>query len=180
MVVGIGIVVAVSRGRLRDTFIALGVVTALEGVGSLLYHGAEGDPPAFLHDLALVATVGFIAGWQVGRLTARPDAGALVGTACGLSLAAVLTLGPAGTTNLAAAVAVFATAGAETTARRRGMRAVWTRWLLVLVAIAVLAWLAGRPDGPFCDDQSWLQPHALWHVLTALIVAGWAASANKG
>lgn len=38
--------------------------------------------------------------------------------------------------------------------------------LSFLVAFAI--WNFGRNDHPFCDPASWLQPHALWHLLFAL------------
>jgi hypothetical protein len=43
-------------------------------------------------------------------------------------------------------------------------------WFVVGVSIYVLAfyiWLQGYPDTPFCDPDSFIQPHAIWHLLTA-------------
>ena len=66
--VGLFIVLAVARRGMPRAFVALGLATALEGVGSLLYHGTGGRAGQVLHDGALVAVLGFVAGWHVGRL----------------------------------------------------------------------------------------------------------------
>jgi len=34
-----------------------------------------------------------------------------------------------------------------------------------LTAFAI--WLQGYPETPFCQPDSWLQPHAIWHLITA-------------
>ena len=68
VVVG-GLVIALAiRRRLRLVFVVLGLLAIAEGVGSMLYHGGSGDPGRFLHDVALVAAIGFVAGWHVGRV----------------------------------------------------------------------------------------------------------------
>ena len=33
--------------------------------------------------------------------------------------------------------------------------------------IAFVIWLQGYPDTPYCQPDSWLQPHAIWHLITA-------------
>ena len=73
VVVG-GLVIALAiRRRLRPVFVVLGLVAIAEGVGSMMFHGGSGDPGRFLHDVALVAAVGFVAGWHVGRLGREPS-----------------------------------------------------------------------------------------------------------
>ena len=32
---------------------------------------------------------------------------------------------------------------------------------------AFLIWLQGYPDTPYCQPDSWIQPHAIWHLMTA-------------
>ena len=51
-------------------FAVLGLLAAVEGAGSLLYHAGDGGQ--FLHDVALGAVLGFVAGWHLGRLTGAP------------------------------------------------------------------------------------------------------------
>ena len=67
---------------------------------------------------------------------------------------------------------------AEVLARRRGRPAVWNAPLLALGAGALVVWWAGSPESPVCDGGSWLQPHGLWHTLTALLVLGWVDQAS--
>jgi hypothetical protein len=43
------------------------------------------------------------------------------------------------------------------------------------LAVGVAAYLLGRTGGPLCRPESLLQPHALWHLLTAVAMAAWAA-----
>ncbi len=33
---------------------------------------------------------------------------------------------------------------------------------------AFAIWLQGYPDTPYCEPDSWIQPHAIWHLLTAV------------
>jgi 1-acyl-sn-glycerol-3-phosphate acyltransferase len=151
------------------------VLAVLEGAGSVLYHGGRGDVAQFLHDVPLVATMGFIAGWQAGRVFDRTNAGALAGTAVGLAAGAVAWA--AGGTNAVVGILVLVVVAGELAARRRGLPGVWTFPLLVVVALAVAVWLAGTSDSPLCDERAWLQPHGLWHVLSALVILGWMDAA---
>jgi len=174
VVVGVVIAATVVRRRLPPSFLALAVVAAAEGVGSWLYHGGTGDVAQFVHDVALVGALGLIAGWHVGRVAGgsqATDRGAIGGVAAGLAVGSATWA--ADVTNIATAVGVIVIAGAELVARRRRLTPVWTASLLVVVAVAAATWLAGTPASPMCDQGSWLQPHAMWHVLAALVLFGW-------
>lgn len=165
------------RSPVRGPLLLLAALVGLEGVGSLVYHGRPGDLAQALHDIALLGILGFLAGWHVARLGAgssqRPmraaaatslvSVGAGVG-AWGLGTAAV---------NALVGLAVLVIVAAEVVARRRRLGPVWTVGPIALTAVAVLAWLAGRPESPLCDADSWAQPHGLWHVLTALVALTW-------
>ena len=51
----------------------------------------------------------------------------------------------------------------------------WSRWIAgPALAVGLAAQGLGRTGGPWCRPDSLLQPHALWHVLTA--GALWARS----
>ena len=163
----------VHRSRLPRAVYGLAAVIAAEGIGSLLYHGAASDLSQFLHDVALIGALAFVAGWHLGRLRGRADAGSLVGLAVGLAVSSVLWALAPGATNLTAAVAVVVIVTASLVARRRAMAGVWSWPLLVLGAVAVSMWGLGTPDSPVCDADSWLQAHALWHVLTAVVALAW-------
>lgn len=174
LAVGAVIVAVVVRRKLPPAFAALGAVAALEGIGSLLYHGGTGDAVQLVHDMPLIGMLGFLAGWHVGRLGAgerRALSGALAGLVVGLVAGAIASV--TATTSVVSGAAVLVIVAAELLARRRRLAALWTAPLLVLVALAFAAWLAGTSDSPLCDEQSWLQPHGAWHVLSALVVLAW-------
>ena len=104
-----------------------------------------------LHDGALVAVLGFVAGWHVGRLAGAAARTALVGVGTGLAVGVVAGATSSLLTNVAVVVGVVVVVGAEVLARHRGLAPVWTRPLLVLAAAAVLAWLLGTPGSPACS-----------------------------
>jgi len=134
-----------------------------------------------LHDVSLIGALGFIAGWHVARLIQRrpppTGLGALVGLGCGLLAGGLLWAWAPGATNVAVATLIATIVVAELLARRARLAAVWTWPLVAALALAVASWLAGTPDSPLCDAESWLQPHGAWHVLTALIVLAWSGRA---
>jgi 1-acyl-sn-glycerol-3-phosphate acyltransferase len=178
VVVG-GLVVALTiRRRLRPVFAVLGVLAVAEGVGSVLYHGGSGDAGRFLHDVALVAALGFVAGWHAGRLRGRADTGALAGTALTIVAGSIIWAAAPSSTNVMVGVLVAAIVVAELLARRRRMPAVWNTPLLALGVAALVVWWAGSPESPVCDGGSWVQPHGLWHTGTALLVLGWVDQAS--
>ena len=135
--VGLFIVLAGVRRGVPRAFVALGAATALEGVGSLLYHGSDGRAGQVLHDGALVAVLGFVAGWHVGRLAGAAARTALAGVGAGLAIGVVAGATSSLLTNVAAVVGVVVVVGAEVLARHRGLAPVWTLPLLVLAAAAV-------------------------------------------
>jgi glycerol-3-phosphate O-acyltransferase / dihydroxyacetone phosphate acyltransferase len=176
--VGALLLVAVVRRRVSPAFAALAAVVVAEGVGSWLYHGGTGDVAQFMHDVALVGALGFVAGWHVGRLAGGTDRMALVGLAAGVVGGGAVWLVAPGATNVVVAVLVATTVVAEIAARRRGAPAVFTVPLLVLGAVAVAMWWAGTPDSPACDEQSWVQPHGGWHIVTSVLVLAWVDRAS--
>jgi len=163
----------VHRSRLPRAAYGLAGVVAAEGVGSLLYHGSASDLSQFLHDVPLIGALAFVAGWHVGRLWGRTNAGSLVGLAVGLAASTVLWVVAPDATNITAAVAVVVIVAASLVARRRAMARVWSWPLLALGAVAVSMWGLGTADSPVCDADSWLQAHAVWHVLTAIVALAW-------
>ncbi len=177
LAVGLFIVVSVARRGVPRAFVALGLATALEGVGSLLFHGSGGRAAQALHDGALIAVLGFVAGWHVGRLAGAAARTALVGVGTGLAVGVVTGASSSLLTNVAVVVGGGVVVGAEVLARHRGLAPVWTLPLLVLAVAAVITWLLGTPGSPACSTESWIQPHALWHVLSAVLVAAWVGRA---
>lgn len=178
---GVVIVSVVARRQLPRSFAALGVLVALEGVGSLLYHGGSGDLAQLLHDVPLVGALGFVVGWHTGRVAGRAGAGALVGLGVGVGVGAVASI--AGGTNVAVGVLVVVVVGAVLVGRRRRLPPVWSAPLCAMTAVAGALWVLGTSDSPLCDERSWAQPHGAWHVVSALVVLAWfdaAAGAGAG
>jgi hypothetical protein len=178
VIAGLVIAVAVVRRRVPRVFVAMTVALTIEGVGSVLYHGDPGEIAQLLHDAALVATLGFVTGWHVGRLARRADTGALSGLVLGFVAGAVGAATSTVVTNGFVAGAVIVLVVAELLARRRGYRAVWNGGAIALLGLALLSWVLGAPDSPVCDAQAWAQPHALWHILSALVVLAWVDRAS--
>jgi hypothetical protein len=52
-------------------------------------------------------------------------------------------------------------------------RRVAYRVALVAAAAGAACWGAGRTTGPWCDPDSLLQPHAAWHLLSAVALGAW-------
>lgn len=178
--VGIALAVGVAGGRLPRAFLGLATVVAVEGVGSLLYHGTSSDVAGLLHDVPLVGMAGFLVGWHVGRLTAGSDRGSVIGLVAGVALGILLEAAPEVATTLTVILAVTAIVVTESMARARGMSAVWTPAPAGLLAIGVTAWTLGRTGGPGCAPDSPLQMHALWHLLGAAVLLLWASRAAQG
>ena len=170
---GFVLLVELARRRLPASMCALAILLVAEGAGSLLYHGAASDVSQFLHDVPLIGALGFVAGWHVGRLVGAADRGSLVGMAIGVVGASVLWATAPGVTNAAVALAVVTIVVASLAARRRRLAGVWSVSLLALCAVAVAMWVLGSVDSPTCDPDAWLQPHACWHLLTALVALAW-------
>ncbi len=177
VVAGVVLLWQVGRGRLPRAVVGLGTVVAVEGFGSLAYHGAASDLSQFLHDIPLIGALGFVAGWHVGRLSGRSDTGSLVGLLAGLGVSTAAWFWLPGATNATVAVAVAVIAGASMLARRRGLAGVWSLPVLALGIVAIATWVLGQPDSPLCRTDSWLQPHGLWHALTAVVALAWVDSA---
>lgn len=173
--VGVGLLLAweVHRSRLPRAVFGLAAVSIAEGFGSLLYHGAASNFGQFLHDVPLIGALAFVAGWHVGRLRGHTDRGSLVGLGIGSVVSAAVWAVAPGSTNIVVGATVAIIAAASLLAHRRAMAGVWSLPLLALGAFAIGIWALGTPESPVCQADSWLQPHGLWHVLTAIIAVAW-------
>jgi hypothetical protein len=79
---------------------------------------------------------------------------------------------------LVAAILLAATAGGR---RNRIWRTGPGRLSAALVAAALASYAAGRTGSPLCDPDSWIQFHAVWHVLAAgsALALAWGAAATR-
>jgi hypothetical protein len=163
-------------------------------VGSGLYHGPGWPGSGWCHDVAAVAVPVFVAADGLGGVRGWDDRTVTrVGLTATAAVAAARLAGPV--TDLAMVTAVTAAvlaeaavarrpdprAGravlAEAVARRPGPRAgrAGRAAVVATLAVRVATYLLGRTGGPLCRPDSLLQPHALWHLLTAAAMAAWAA-----
>jgi hypothetical protein len=151
---------------------------AANGVGSGLYHGPGWPGSGWCHDVAAVAVPVFVAADGLGGIRGWDDR---MVTRVGLAGTAVAAVGVLArpVTNVAMAAAVAAAVAAEAVLARRsdprGGRRAGRAVMVATLAVGVTAYLVGRTGGPLCRPDSLLQPHALWHLLTAAAMAAWAA-----
>ena len=47
---------------------------------------------------------------------------------------------------------------------------------IVISVFAVASYWAGRTSSPLCNPDSWVQPHAAWHILIAIALALWGVA----
>ncbi len=173
VVIGLVLAREIWRSRLPRSVGAFAAVLVLEGGGSFLYHAEATDFSQTLHDVPLAGMVAFIAGWHVGRLLGAPGRTAVIALAIGIAIGGGLALLNVQGVNAIVGVSVVVIVGAEVAARRRSLRPIWTMPLLVLVGVALLFWVFGTPTSPVCATDSWVQPHGVWHVLTAVLALVW-------
>lgn len=174
-------VVVVTVGRRRPVALLLGVLLLGEAAGSALYHGDPGTLAQWIHDVAFLGILGLLAGWHVGRLFGRADAGAWGGA---LGVTAVAGLAHPTLTGAVTAVAVVLVTSAvvaEVAARRREPRLplVFDGRLVALLVVAGVTYVLGRSGSPLCDPDSVVQLHGAWHVLSALALVMWADRALR-
>lgn len=131
------------------------------GVGSFLFHGPMPTGSEWAHDVSLAWLILLIAGtgqsWE--RWTHLP----------GLAVLGVLFAVAPGVADPVAVALVVVAAIFQV---RRDPRST----LILLGAVGALGILGrlGATGGPLCDPDSLLQPHGLWHVGAAVMVAWWA------
>jgi hypothetical protein len=151
---------------------AAGALFVLAGVGSFAYHGLGGELSGWLHDASFLWALAFMA---ICEGVARPSPRfrqLIVFGAAALGAAATFSV----LTNLLLVVLVGWIVWVQL--ERWPARPAFERRTLVAVGgvlvVAGAAYLLGRSGGPLCDPDTATQTHGLWHVLTAVALAGWA------
>jgi hypothetical protein len=132
------------------------------GFGSFLFHGPLAPGGEWIHDVTLAWLVLLLATYR----QRREHWARLPGLAV---LAFAFALEPSvadGITAALAAIAIIRLLRADRSSRT-------TLPLTLLAAVALLGRL-GSTDGPWCNPESILQPHGLWHVGAAVAVTWWA------
>lgn len=175
-----------SPGR-RAELAVFGVAVALNAVGGLVYHGVQWWGARWVHDIAIMAVLGFIVTFGIARLLDRPTRWTITTFAYGLAgLGAVIAVFP-GTVQALSGVLAAAAGTTEVVEyrhevpalRREGFSARRLARLSVLavLALASAAFLVGRTDAWLCNPQSSFQWHAIWHALSAAAMGLYAYGA---
>jgi hypothetical protein len=143
----------------------IGVGLIATGVGSFLFHGPMPPGNEWAHDVSLAWLIVLIAAsdtrWQgLSRLPAL----------------AVLGLTFWWLPDIADPVAVALTVVAVISLLTRDRS--FSTWApLALLSFVGIVGRLGSSQGPWCDPDSVLQTHGLWHVGAAVAVAWWATAA---
>jgi hypothetical protein len=161
----------VKRPRLTTAF---GLALTALGVSSAAYHGPGTTWGKWSHDTSIAGALTFIGVAEVSeaRAWSRPMT-VIAGCAGLLGAAALLAVRPdatnpldAGLVALSAGVAVVQPKSSRPNIRR----------VAPAMIVAEAANALGRTNGPLCQPDSLLQGHAVWHMLTAAALRGWARS----
>ncbi|CAN5802508.1 hypothetical protein BH23ACT10_BH23ACT10_38350 [soil metagenome] len=159
----------------------VGAVVAAAGLGSVAYHGPGGRAAGWAHDASIAAMLGVITLEDVCEV--RPDL-ARAATRCYAAtvaaIGALLAVWPhriREVTALLAGAAAVTEFSARTLARGDTRRA--HRTAEALMAVALVAYAAGRTEASTCRPDSWLQWHGLWHTLSGAAMVAWADAALR-
>jgi glycerol-3-phosphate O-acyltransferase / dihydroxyacetone phosphate acyltransferase len=171
------------RWRLDQSATVFGALVFANGLGSIAYHAAADSSGRWLHDLSLLGALGFVAGWQVGKL--GPDGVGRAGRWATIAAAVVLVvmgvvLVPVPDATDAVVVVLVAIALVAFVVERVRTRArpAWSDLPFVLIAVfAVVAFLLGRTSSLACHPDAVFQWHGVWHVATAVLAVVWARAA---
>ena len=153
--------------RRRGAVPLLGAVAlALVAVGSFAYHGPQPGWGEAAHDASIAALLVVLLLHAGGPPQRRFAAGALI-VAVGCVLVA-----PASDALVHGTLAVAVTVVELRRRRqRRGPATAADRMAVAALAVGVALFLLGRTGGPLCAPSSVVQPHAGWHVATAVAAA---------
>ncbi len=149
--------IVVRRERVRW----VGYALMATGAGSFLDHGPMPPGSTWAHDVSLAWLLLVVAGlgrqWET--FTRLPGL---------LALAVSLAIFPA----VAIPVEILLTVAAVGLHLSRGFELRTIAAMLMLGAVALFGRL-GSGGGPLCDPDSLWQPHGVWHIGAAAIVAWW-------
>jgi len=167
-------------GRERTLRVVFGLLLALTGIGSVLFHGPQFGGSQFAHDASFLVTLWFLGAtnladgyvWSPTRRWSVFSVGVVI-------VFAAIGVAPS-ITNVAMVVGVIVLVASDMIVRRRGRRS--SRWYvasIVAIALAVAMFLLGRTGSPFCDPDSLFQGHAVWHVLGAVGLGSYFVATSR-
>lgn len=175
-----------SPGR-RVELAVFGVAVAMNAAGGLAFHGVQMWGARWVHDVAILAVLGFVVAFGAARLLGRSTPWTMAVFGAGLAtLGVVIAAWPATVQGISGVLAV--TAGVTEVVeyrheipalRREGLTARRLARLSVLavLGLAAAAFLVGRTDAWLCNPESTFQWHAMWHVLSAAAMGLYAYGA---
>lgn len=149
----------------------------LLGFGSMAMHASETEIGGQLDLLSMYLVGGFVLayamrtcfGWNWGSFAAVFLAAVLFCEAAGLYRQTIPIIDYAGDAAFGGLIALsvfFETCNGILRVTRRENK--WALYALGSFLAAFAVWNFGKNDCPFCRPESWLQAHALWHLLFAL------------
>src|SRR6185312_637341 len=149
----------------------------LLGFGSMAMHASETEIGGQLDLLSMYLVGGFVLayamrsyfGWNWGRFSAVFLTAVFFCEAAGLyrqTIPIIDYAGDAAFGGLIALTVFFETSNGILRISRRENK--WAMYALGSFLAAFAVWNFGKNDCPFCRPDSWLQAHALWHLLFAL------------
>ncbi|PWJ26239.1 ceramidase [Branchiibius hedensis] len=150
---------------------------ALLGPGSMAMHATQSSLGGRFDLGSMYLVAGFAAAYGIARIFGRG-----LGTLATLFVVLVVAAEIFGASdipaplvdtagNLAFAVLLLVAVLVEVVIQRRPEHPQSWRWALVALGAMVVAfviWSLSHSGGPWCDPNSWLQGHAVWHLLCAL------------
>ena len=152
------------------------VVVALLGPGSMAMHATESALGGHLDVLSMHLLAGFAAAYALARVLAWGTGATMVVLAVLLAIGSAASLlgGPvpfvqhAGNLAFALMLLVAVTGEAILLRRPGGPRPWWAVGSVLTLSLAFAVWVPSQTGGLWCIPESWLQGHALWHVLCAV------------
>jgi hypothetical protein len=155
------------------------------GIGSVAFHGPMPSWGRFAHDASIASVLAFVIGYDVALVRGASARSGLVGFCVLLGAGAVMLAAWPDLSNALDSVLVVGALIAEVAVARSPKRLAAARgfvrepgvWILGASVLAVGAVLnaLGRTDAPLCDPGSLAQLHAVWHVLTAVVLGVYGA-----
>ncbi len=188
-VAGAWILMRAHRGEHGRTpeLTVFGLAVAANALGSFVYHGFGTATGHWAHDVGIYAVLAFVAVHDWGTVSGWPRARTLAwygGVLVGVSV--VRATAP-WTTDLLAALLTAGAAVGEWRALKAGLRPRLedgvtmhlAAWMLAIAAVIAggLSFILGSSWSPLCHPRSLFQWHAVWHVLQALAMVGYAYAA---
>ena len=144
----------------RDRWVAAGL--AATGLGSFLFHGPLAPGGEWIHDVTLAWLI-LVVGMRSRGWERRFGA---IGLA---AIAPAFYVAPSVADPLTAALVVVTLFSLVSDSRRFA-----TLGPIALLAVSAIVGRLGSTGGPWCNPESLLQTHALWHIGAAVAVAWWA------